>query len=103
MKPMTFAEKIFNAPAGAIVFARPDIILTHDNTASIFKTFQKMGGVRVADPSQMLVVLDHNAPPPDSKLANQYQEIRNIVAEQGIEKFYDAGRGICHQIMSYHA
>lgn len=100
---MTFAEKIFNAPAGAIVFARPDIILTHDNTASIFKTFQKMGGVRVADPSQMLVVLDHNAPPPDSKLANQYQEIRNIVAEQGIEKFYDAGRGICHQIMSYHA
>lgn len=100
---MTFAEKIFNAPAGAIVFARPDIILTHDNTASIYKTFQKMGGDRVADPSQMLVVLDHNAPPPDSKLANQYQEIRNIVAAQGIEKFYDAGKGICHQLMSYHA
>jgi len=103
MRPMTFAEKIFNAPAGAIVFARPDIILTHDNTASIYKTFQKMGGDRVADPSQMLVVLDHNAPPPDSKLANQYQEIRNIVAAQGIEKFYDAGKGICHQLMSYHA
>jgi len=100
---MTFAEKIFNAPAGAIVFARPDIILTHDNTASIYKTFQKMGGDRVADPSQMLVVLDHNAPPPDSKLANQYQEIRNIVASQGIDKFYDAGKGICHQLMSYHA
>lgn len=103
MKTMTFAEKIFNAPAGAIVFARPDIILTHDNTASIYKTFQKMGGDRVADPSQMLVVLDHNAPPPDSKLANQYQEIRNIVAAQGIEKFYDVGKGICHQLMSYHA
>lgn len=103
MKSMTFAEKIFNAPSGAIVFARPDIILTHDNTASIYKTFQKMGGVRIADPAQLLVVLDHNAPPPDSKLANQYQEIRNIVAGQGIEKFYDAGKGICHQIMSYHA
>lgn len=103
MKPMTFAEKIFNAPAGAIVFAHPDIILTHDNTASIYKTFQKMGGTMVADPAQMLVVLDHNAPPPDSKLANQYQEIRNIVSGQGIEKFYDAGKGICHQIMSYHA
>lgn len=103
MRSMTFAEKIFNAPAGAIVFARPDIILTHDNTASIYKTFQKMGGDRVADPSQMLVVLDHNAPPPDSKLANQYQEIRNIVASQGIDKFYDAGKGICHQLMSYHA
>jgi 3-isopropylmalate/(R)-2-methylmalate dehydratase large subunit len=103
MKQLTFAEKIFGANAGAIVFARPDIILTHDNTASIYKTFQKMGGTRVADPGQMLVVLDHNAPPPDAKLANQYQEIRDIVANQGITRFYDAGRGICHQIMSYHA
>ena len=103
MNPQTFAEKIFKAPAGAIVFARPDIILTHDNTSSIYKTFQKMGGMDVANPDQMLVVLDHNAPPADAKLATQYQEIRDIVARQGIKKFYDAGKGICHQIMSYHA
>jgi 3-isopropylmalate/(R)-2-methylmalate dehydratase large subunit len=103
MNPQTFAEKIFKAPAGAIVFARPDIILTHDNTSSIYKTFQKMGGMNVADPGQMLVVLDHNAPPADAKLATQYQEIRDIVEKQGIKKFYDAGKGICHQIMSYHA
>jgi homoaconitate hydratase family protein/3-isopropylmalate dehydratase small subunit len=103
MIPRTFSEKIFNAPAGAIVFARPDIILTHDNTSSIFKTFQKMGGTNVSDPDQMLVVLDHNAPPADAKLATQYQEIRDIVKQQGITKFYDAGKGICHQIMSYHA
>jgi homoaconitate hydratase family protein/3-isopropylmalate dehydratase small subunit len=103
MNPQTFAEKIFKAPAGAIVFARPDIILTHDNTSSIYKTFQKMGGNNVADPDQMLVVLDHNAPPADAKLATQYQEIRDIIVKQGITKFYDAGKGICHQIMSYHA
>jgi len=103
MTPKTFAEKIFKAPAGAIVFAHPDLILTHDNTSSIYKTFQKMGGSDVADPDQMLVVLDHNAPPADAKLATQYQEIRDIVAKQGIKKFYDAGKGICHQIMSYHA
>jgi 3-isopropylmalate/(R)-2-methylmalate dehydratase large subunit len=103
MNPLTFAEKIFKAPAGAIVFARPDIILTHDNTSSIFKTFQKMGGTKVADPHQLLVVLDHNAPPSDAKMATQYQEIRDIVTGQGVEKFYDAGRGICHQMMSYHA
>jgi len=103
MNPKTFAEKIFSAPAGAIVFARPDIILTHDNTSSINKTFQKMGGTNVAYPEQMLVVLDHNAPPADAKLATQYQEIRDIVSKQGIKKFYDSGKGICHQIMSYHA
>jgi len=103
MTPQTFAEKIFKAPAGAIVFARPDLILTHDNTSSIYKTFQKMGGIKVKEPDQMLVVLDHNAPPTDSKLATQYQEIRDIVEQQGINKFYDAGKGICHQIVSYHA
>ena len=103
MNPQTFAEKIFKAPAGAIVFARPDIILTHDNTSSIYKTFQNMGGKNFANPDQMLVVLDHNAPPADAKLATQYQEIRDIAAQQGINKFYDAGKGICHQIMSYHA
>ncbi len=99
----TFVEKILNAKTGSIVFVKPDIILTHDNTSSIFKTFQKMGGQRVADPNQMLVVLDHNAPPTTAALATQYETIRQIVKEQGISKFYDSGKGICHQIMSYHA
>jgi 3-isopropylmalate dehydratase large subunit/3-isopropylmalate dehydratase small subunit len=99
----TFAEKIFGAPAGAIVFARPHIVLTHDNTASIRKTFEKMGGQNVFDPEQLLVTLDHNAPPTDAKLANDYQSIRLFVREQKIEKFHDAGDGICHQIMSYYA
>ncbi len=99
----TFVEKILNAKAGSIVFVKPDIILTHDNTSSIFKTFQKMGGEKVADPSQMLVVLDHNAPPTTAALATQYETIRQIVREQNIKKFYDSGKGICHQIMSYHA
>jgi len=103
MRPQTFAEKIFKAPAGAIVIAKPDLILTHDNTSSIYKTFKKMGGKEVADSGQLLVVLDHNAPPADAKLATQYQDIRDIVIRHGIKKFYDAGKGICHQIVSYHA
>jgi len=99
----TFVEKIFDAPVGSIVFSRPDIILTHDNTASIFNTFKKMGGVKINDPEQLLIVLDHNAPPTSAKLANQYQTVRDIVKDQGISKFHDAGKGICHQIMSEYA
>ncbi len=103
MSEKTFVEKIIGAETGSIVFRKPDIVLTHDNTASIYKTFQKMEGRRVADPDRMLVVLDHNAPPTSAKLATQYQAIRDIVREQGIKRFYDTGKGICHQIMSYHA
>lgn len=99
----TFAEKILGDEAGNIVFKSPDIILTHDNTISICKTFEKMKGERVYNPDRMLVVLDHNAPPTNAKLANDYQGIRDFVKNQGINKFYDAGKGICHQIMSYHA
>jgi len=99
----TFVEKILNAEKGAIVFRKPDIVLTHDNTASIKNTFNKMGGEKVFDTNQLLVVLDHNAPPTNTKLANQYQTIRDFVNEQGVNKFHDVGDGICHQVMSYHA
>ena len=103
MAAKTFVEKIFDADCGSIIFKKPDIVLTHDNTVSIKKTFEKMGGDKVADPNQLLIVLDHNAPPTNAKLATDYQAVRDIVKYQGVDKFYDAGKGICHQIMSYHA
>ncbi len=103
MSKLTFAEKIFKATAGTIVFARPDIILSHDNTSSIFNTFKKMGGDKLADPDRLLITLDHNAPPTNAKLANDYQVVRNMVEQFGIMKFHDVGDGICHQIMSNYA
>jgi len=99
----TFAEKIFDAKTGSIVFKKPEIILSHDNSASIKKTFEKMRGEMVADPDQLLIVLDHNAPPTSAKLANDYQSVRDFVKSQGIKKFHDVGKGICHQIMAKYA
>ncbi len=99
----TFVEKIFDSPRGSIVFRKPDIVLSHDNTASIRKTFEKMNGEKLADPDQLLIVLDHNAPPTNAKLATDYREIREYARTEGISRFYDAGWGICHQIMSNHA
>ncbi len=99
----TFVEKIFSAPVSAIVFKKPDLVLSHDNTASIEKTFHKMGGERVFDPSHLVTVLDHNAPPTTAKLANDYKAIREFAHEQGVPNFHDAGEGICHQLMADHA
>jgi 3-isopropylmalate/(R)-2-methylmalate dehydratase large subunit len=103
MTKRTFAEKILHAPAGSIVFHKPDIILSHDNTASIESTFRKMKGTSVFNPDQLLIVLDHNAPPTSSKLANDYQQIRTFVRDQDIKHFHDAGEGICHQLMEKYA
>ena len=99
----TFVEKIFGAPVGSIVFKQPDLVLSHDNTASIAKTFAKMGGTHVFDPSHLVTVLDHNAPPTTAKLANDYRAIRKFAHEQGVPNFHDAGEGICHQLMADHA
>jgi len=35
-------RKILGAPKGSIVFCKPDLVLSHDNTASIYNTFLKM-------------------------------------------------------------
>ena len=98
----TFIEKILAAPKGAIVFRKPDIVLTHDNTVSIKQTFAKMGGSKVFNPEQLFVALDHNAPPTSTGLANDYKTIRDFVKAQSVARFYDIGEGICHQLMVNH-
>ncbi len=103
MSGKTFVEKIFGAPCGAIVFRKPDIVLSHDNTASIEKIFHKMGGEKLMDNHQLMVVLDHNAPPTNAKLANDYQQIREFTKHMGVKRFHDVGNGICHQLMSDYA
>ncbi|PLX16411.1 MAG: aconitate hydratase [Salinivirgaceae bacterium] len=103
MSANTFVEKILEAKVGSIVFKKPDLVLTHDNSASIKGTFEKMGGENVANPDQLLVVLDHNAPPTSAKLATQYETIREFARKQKVGKFHDVGDGICHQIMADHA
>ncbi len=103
MAGKTYVEKILKAKTGEIVFRKPDLILTHDNTSSIETIFRKMGGEKVADLTQLFVVLDHNAPPTNANLSNKYQSIRSFVKEQGVEKFHDVGNGICHQIMTNYA
>jgi homoaconitase/3-isopropylmalate dehydratase large subunit len=61
-----------------------------------------MGGGRVFDPQRLFVALDHNAPPTNAALANDYAAIRAFVQDQGVERFYDVGEGICHQLMVRH-
>lgn len=103
MAGKTFVEKVLGASVGTIVFRKPDVVLSHDNTASIEKIFRKMQGEKLFDPSSLLITLDHNAPPTNAKLANDYQQIRQFVKANSILGFHDAGDGICHQLMANYA
>ena len=105
----TMIEKILarssgsdSVSAGDIVFARPHMILSHDNSAAILGIFGKLGGQKVWDPSRIFIALDHAVPPPDDKKARSHTMIRKFVAEQGIKNFYEGGTGICHQVLPEH-
>jgi 3-isopropylmalate/(R)-2-methylmalate dehydratase large subunit len=102
----TFAEKVLakkaglaQAVAGQVVDVTPDVALSHDNTAPIFETFKKMGGERVFNPDMHAITLDHAAPAPSTKHAENHRIIRQFVADQGIRNFFEVGRGICHQVL----
>lgn len=103
----TFAQKALARAAGLpevrvgqIVDARPDIVLSHDNTAAIYQTFKKLGLKRVKRPERLAITLDHAVPAPTTQHAQNHAEVRQFVREQGVGYFFEAGRGICHQVLS---
>ena len=102
----TFAEKILAKKAGLkeivpgqIVEVTPDVALSHDNTAAIYGIFKKMGGLKVFNYEMNAIILDHATPAAKTEHAENHRIIRNFVKEQGIKYFFDAGRGICHQVL----
>jgi homoaconitase/3-isopropylmalate dehydratase large subunit len=84
--PHTFAEKILAKNIGAkavtpgqIVDASPDVALSHDNSSAISKIFYSLGLERVKYPERMAITLDHAAPPPTTKHAQNHAEVRQFV------------------------
>ncbi len=108
--PQTFAQKALARAAGLdfvevgqVVDARPDVVLSHDNTAAIRRIWQEFGQERVLIPERIAITLDHAVPAPTTKHAQNHAEIRAFVREQGIRHFFEVGRGICHQVLSEEA
>ncbi|MCX6049968.1 MAG: aconitase/3-isopropylmalate dehydratase large subunit family protein [Chloroflexi bacterium] len=108
--PQTFAQKALARAAGLdyvevgqVVDARPDVVLSHDNTAAIRQIWLEFGQPRVLIPDRMAITLDHAVPAPTTKHAQNHAEIRAFVAEQGVRNFWEVGRGICHQVLSEEA
>jgi len=106
MLPQTLSQKILAQKAGLeqvlpgqIVTVTPDLLLTHDNTAAISQKFAQLGVEEVWDPDRLVVVLDHVVPAADEQTAGNHKLIREFIRQQGVKKFYDVGRGICHQVV----
>lgn len=102
---MTISEKILSekagrrVEAGEIVVADLDLMMFHDGTFHLVtEAWRKLEGEKVADPENVVMVIDHSAPPPNGKAANLHDRLRGFAEKQGI-KYYDSGEGICHQLI----
>lgn len=104
---MTISEKILaknssksSVEAGEIVMANIDVAMTHDLTGPLsVAAFKKIGTEKVWDPSKIVVLFDHQVPADSIEAAENHMVMREFVAEQGIENFYDINEGVCHQLL----
>lgn len=104
---MTLAEKILARASGCakvrpdqIVVAQVDLALSHENADLVRKSFLEIGVPNVWDTSKIVIVFDHRIPAESEKTATTHMAIREFVAAQRIQHFYDVGRGgICHQVL----
>ncbi|HVO77596.1 MAG TPA: 3-isopropylmalate dehydratase large subunit [Methanomassiliicoccales archaeon] len=105
MAPKTFAEKVLSrasgssATAGDIVTAKVDLAMSHENTALVLRAFKEMGAKRILNPEKLVILFDHRVPANTVKAAESHREIRQFVGEMEIPTFYDAGEGVCHEVL----
>ncbi len=104
--PQTMTEQILSHAAGKdvqpgdLIVVEPDVAMGHDSLTPSMITIMKneLGVERVANPSQIVLVMDHVAPASTVGVANNQNIIRRFAAEQGI-RLFEVGRGICHQVL----
>ena len=102
----TISEKILSvksgsdARAGDIVICPVDLVFVQDTTGPLtIRQFKSGKKQTLAAPDRTAVFIDHASPSPNRQLSNDHIFIREFAAETGCLLF-DAGSGVCHQIVA---
>ena len=105
--PATLSELIISRAAGRpvragdLVTATVAMAMTIDSIAP--RVIELLRGPlaagRIHDPGRVALFVDHVAPAANIATADAQMLVRDFVREQGVEHFYDVGRGVCHQVM----
>jgi 3-isopropylmalate dehydratase large subunit/3-isopropylmalate dehydratase small subunit len=105
MRPQTLAEKILTRAAGKevaahdIVDVTPDRCFTVDDTiGTIIRYHREAGVTRLPMPERLGIFCDHYAPADSAEHASDHSAGRRYAAAHGIQKFFEVGQGISHQI-----
>ncbi|MGB9792408.1 MAG: 3-isopropylmalate dehydratase large subunit [Thermacetogeniaceae bacterium] len=101
----TIAEKILSKKSGQdvyandLVVAKVDFRMGQDGTSPLaIRSFEEMGGERVAEPESCAFVIDHSAPSPLEGVSALHKLMRDF-ARKNKMILYDVGEGVCHQLL----
>eukprot|EP01065_Artemidia_motanka_P004261 TRINITY_DN1203_c0_g1_i1.p1 TRINITY_DN1203_c0_g1~~TRINITY_DN1203_c0_g1_i1.p1 ORF type:complete len:687 (+),score=220.58 TRINITY_DN1203_c0_g1_i1:64-2124(+) len=85
---------------GDFISIKPHRVMTHDNSAAVMPKFQSLGeDVKVFNPRQPFIGLDHDVQNRSEKNVSKYAKIEAFAKEHGI-LFSPAGNGIAHQVLA---
>lgn len=102
----TLAERILSHAAGRpvapgdLIVVKVDAIMAHDSIGpQAAAVLHRQLKTHIKEPARTAMIVDHVAPASNVATADSQMATRRFVAEEGIENFYDVGRGVCHQVM----
>jgi len=85
--------------SGEFIVAKVDLTEINDLYLQVILSFKEMGGQKVWESQKVAFVMDHYAPAPNIKAAENQKRMREFAKEQGIKYFFDINCGVCHQVM----
>lgn len=85
---------------GEILNCQVDLAGINDLYLQTVKSFEEMGGTRVAAPERVVVFFDHYAPASTIVQAENHKNFRKFCREQGIKQLMEINRGVCHQVLA---
>jgi 3-isopropylmalate/(R)-2-methylmalate dehydratase large subunit len=83
---------------GDVVVANVDLMVMHDLSSNfVMKVFEnEMENAKIADPSRITFVFDHNFAPATQQAAEALAAVRTFAAKHGICNVFDCGQGSVH-------
>lgn len=83
---------------GDVVVANVDLMVMHDLSSNfVMKVFEnEMENAKIADPSRIAFVFDHNFAPATQQAAEALAAVRKFAAKHGIRHVFDSGAGSVH-------
>jgi 3-isopropylmalate/(R)-2-methylmalate dehydratase large subunit len=86
---------------GDVVVANVDLMVMHDLSSNfVMKVFEnEMENAKIADPSRIAFVFDHNFAPATQQAAEALAAVRKFAAKHGIKHVFDSGQGSVHHVI----